>query len=228
MQDVRNGKTNFDRKVKSLSMSADKKVMSIVSWLENYARDSGEWLPNENHKIQLADFKWAHVRETCMRQLYEKALVVGTGFGSKHPEKNLMSYSQWMTVRKNNCPHIRIRKFKALAKCTECDRLDKLLLRTTGDDHVVVKARKARHTQWFMNERAKKRHHENNALDSGRAKRAMLIEIDGMDHSKTSLPQPSRWNKKTDGLPLLHTHLTGAFQFCNGKKKAIGYLWHDR
>ena len=211
-------------------MSAEDKRITVTNWLKNYARDSGEWMPNEKNIVQLTDYKWLHVYKTCMRQIKERSLIVGNGAAasSLQLDNDLMCYTEWMRIRKDQCPTIRIRKYKALAKCTECDRLDKLLSKTNGDEREVVRLRKARHTEWFMAERAKKRHHEDKVIKNNGYKRAMLIEIDGMDHSKTSLPVPARCNKQTDGLPLLHTHLTGVFQFCSGKKQPSGYLWHDR
>lgn len=112
-----------------------------------------------------------------------------------------------------------------------------------GPEKRFWKNRHQQHVRWAEMERAKKSCHEERAMRGD--KLSMFIEIDGMDQSKCSMPNPGRFNveyttslyltikfirldKTLDGLPLLHTHLTGVMQIAPGVKRWKAYTWFDR
>lgn len=335
---IEKGQQNFVRKQRATPVGVDEKRFLILGWLDSHARASGERMPNKNGEIQLAEYKWKHVWQRCMRELGEQMAAlrlekaqqllyapgpivvepgsvaapsthspagsgndtavpsqvstllgngsmalpvaatnsgvrvlsaqpiavspVDDGFHAdekkddvnqgaemndqKSDQPNLepggidrvpeaqpetvfpmtYEYNEFMRLV-HQLPYLKIRKYKCLGKCSECLSLEKEIRESKGLDHQMWVARHARHIQWQERERSKKSHHEERAF-SRETKRSMVIEIDAMDHSKTSMPKAARKDKKLDGVPLMHTHLTGVIQHTLGKKKFMGYLWQDK
>lgn len=76
------------------------------AWLVQYAKNSGDHMPDKADTFHLPDYHWNEVWARCAREL-----------------KQRISYSAFMTERKANYKNIKIRKYKRFAQCSECKRL---------------------------------------------------------------------------------------------------------
>lgn len=170
----------------------------LGSWLQQYAKNSGDQMPDAKNTFHLPDYHWTDVWARCMRDL-----------------KQPISLSAFMTERKKNHKNIKIRKYKKFAQCSECKQLKTkrnevqsksnyififiLLMQLWRDTVYIIatpekafwKARHQQHVRWAEMERAKKTQHEERAVRGD--KPSMFIEIDGMDQSKCSMPNPGRY-----------------------------------
>lgn len=123
---------------------------SVCPWLQLYAESSGDFMPDVN-ELHLCDYKWKFVYQRF------KADQEACGL-TQHP-----TYGRWMDIRSKGAKHIKIRKQKRFAKCRPCIMYDIEICKATGAKRTKLVAAKARHIEWFKNERKKYYKHREKA-----------------------------------------------------------------
>lgn len=117
---------------------------------------------------------------------------------------------------------ISIRKSKELCRCTDCDALDnERAAAGTRELKVIARQKKKAHLKEVNEQRQLFDNMKTKALLDGLA--LWCITFDGMDQSKTKLPNKKRLTKVTDELIRLGVHVIGAFCF-GGPVRVMGLL----
>ena len=123
---------------------------------------------------------------------------------------------------------MKIRKCKRFSQCQWCSELKNMIKKTTGKTKEFWQVQLRTHNDWQMRERIKQANHVNKSSHPETAHDYMVLMIDGMDHSKTSLPHFARTPKDLDSAERLKTHITGVHVPGWRERPFTCYTWHDR
>lgn len=202
-------RVNFERKRRVYDKSAT--TVSAMAWLDLYARTYGDFQP---------DFEEIHVPDYNFKYLWDKyrqdqtANFVGA-----------ITYDNFIKSWKREKPSIKLRKYKRFAQCDECASFDEQIdLATTHTQKKYWASKKQVHLDWQQKERLKYHKHCQKAWFY--PDKYLSISIDGMDHSKTSLPAFRRETKSSGAQEKLDVHVTGVL--VHGQwPYAMSYQWTD-
>lgn len=181
-----------------------------VAFLEAYASQYGDFMPDAN-EIHLPDYSWKMVREKMI-------------FRSPQNRCSKATFSRAC----KEVPHVKVRKSKRFSECQWCWRLKKKCNETSGERKKFWEAEHTQHNEWQMRERLAQAKHVELATNDQTREEHMVLMIDNMDHSKSSLPNFPRTPKDVDGSELLNTHITGIHVPGWKQRPYTCYTWHDR
>lgn len=202
-------RTNFERKKRVFDKRAT--TVSAMAWLDLYSRTYGDFQP---------DFEEIHVPDYNYKFLWEKyrkdqtANMVGA-----------ITYDNFLKSWKATKPNVKLRKYKRFAQCDECSTFDeKIDQAKTHTQKQYWASQKQVHLHWQQKERLKYHKHCQKAWFQ--PDKYLSISIDGMDHSKTSLPAFRRETKSSGSQEKLDVHVTGVL--VHGQwPYAMSYQWTD-
>jgi len=220
-RDNESGRTDFNHRSRTdLTHGQSRDKVDFSQWMDEYASSSAEHMPNKNNELHLADYTWKSVYLKCRRELKEN-------LQDNDPHIYSLGYNSFRNLMKIDFHYVKIRTFKSMGGCDDCDDLDAIIQKSRNTaDKALGQRLKEEHLQWQKKERAKADKH---AWKSSRKhnRQCMMIEIDGMDKSKTNLGKPATLTKRTADLIRIDTHVTGVFVF---DETLTTYLvtWYDR
>lgn len=128
-------------------------VAPIVAWLDGYARDNGDHMPDKQNEIHLPDYKWSHVHAKMV-----------TRFTLSKQGHKPCSYQYFKKIVRALFKNTKIRKYKRFAKCSECSNLDTLIQRTMAAARASWIRKKDEHIEWQARERGKYEKHKGKAI----------------------------------------------------------------
>jgi len=191
-----------------------------TQWIDSYASSTADYMPNKNHEQHLPDYNWKTVYRKMMRELKNN-------LQDNDPHRYLFSYPAFMDLIKQEFHYVKIRCYKAMGACDDCDDLDRMISSVRSNLHREHALRlKEEHLNWQTNERKKADKHVDKSLRIGYRK-SMMIEIDGMDKSKTNIGKPAKLTKRTADLTRIDTHVTGVFVYDEILTPNL-VTWYDR
>ena len=190
------------------TLRASPTYLQAIAFVQTYSKQYGDFMPDKD-EIHLPDFSWKSVREKFVSQLEAP-----------------VSQSTFSRV-KDSLPHILIRKCKRFSQCQWCGEIKNKIKTATGATRKFWRDELRQHNDWQMRERTKQANHVNKASHPETRDDYMVIMIDGMDHSKSSLPHFGRTPKDLDSAESLQTHITGIHVPGWAERPFTCYTWHD-
>ena len=185
---------------------------TVKIWMEQYAKEGGEMMPH-NNIIYLNEPTWSTVFNVMQEQ---------------NPSLATMGFSTFNALRYKHLGHIKLRSRTVFATCDYCNQLQDNIARTIGPQKDEFKRELREHDEWQRRERAKKDKHIYKAAHSKHNRKCAVIEIDGMDKTKTQLGRRRHETKSTNQTEKMGAHVTGAQVHYNGETKTYGYVSLDR
>ena len=188
---------------------------TLKAWMEKYAEEGAEWMPNKNI-IYLNDATWFAV----FNKMQEQNLNLAT-----------MGFSTFNALRFKHLGNIKLRSKTDFATCDYCNELQECIARSLGPQKDVFKKELRLHDEGQRRERGKKDKQIQKAMDKNRiyhGKSCAVIEIDGMDKSKTQLGRRAWETKSSEPTEKMGAHVTGAQVHFNGEMKTYGYVSLER
>ena len=183
--------------------------MQTIAYLESYALRYGDFMPDCN-EIHLPDYSWKLVRDKMLADIPMHACSPTTFHRTYH-----------------SLPHVKVRKCKRFSKCDWCSQLTAKCRKSSGVTKEFWENEKKEHNDWQMRERQVQAHHIDLALNPLTRDEHMVLMIDGMDHSKSSLPNFVSPPKELDSAERLNTHITGVYVPGWKERPVTCYTWHD-
>lgn len=172
---------------------------SIISFLERLAEDTADLMPDTNEQ-HLPYFRKIEVYDEFVAEY--KLL-----YGANH----VPVYGYFITVWREYCHLIKVRKFRRFAKCTICEEIRVAIkeARAKRQDTTHLKSRKRAHIQAVMKERLEYRKKREKAMLHPR--RYISFIIDGADQSAFGIPHFCTNVKSTTGNAM-KVRLIGALE----------------
>lgn len=103
-------------------------------------------------------------------------------------------------------PHVKTPAAERFSKCDTCVTCTELI--KTSDCPVTVALAEEKRARHWERVTAERLHLESALLESRRRHDMLVVEIDGMDSSKTLMPHSAVWSKDIQKDKLLKVHLT--------------------
>ncbi|XP_078657029.1 uncharacterized protein LOC144903082 [Branchiostoma floridae x Branchiostoma belcheri] len=179
-------------------------------WLESLAAKDGDRMPNSDQILLPASW--------TMNDVY-------VFFQEENKEEDIkpLKRTQFFTVWRTYCSHIRIPKFSRFAKCTICDNLKKSL-QEAGNKREREEVRKTRSSHILLQKLQRLKYYKHTKKARRNPGQYMSIIIDGMDQDATLLPHYAQTTKDDHGLWRLKTQVTGALS--HGERKCYARVDH--
>lgn len=196
MKSVKAGANSNPPRSNNKTRSHSGKTMSSAAWLKTFAKDVGDFMPNEN-MIQLPV---ARVQE--LYGIYVSELVA--------QEEQVLSRQKFGKMMRGQQIKYACKQMKKFSKCNECARLDVELKMAMGTPQCAdAQANKQVHRVHVTAQKAKYYKHKRKGKSPRTCCTWLSIIIDGMDQAKTCAPRLHRNPKNLDGHDVLNVHLTG-------------------
>ena len=196
------------------SKRAGDSLLAIARILK-YAKQAGDYMPDCN-EIHLPDYSWKMVM---------KKLILDS------PTRSGLRVSQpnfYKLLALPQLEHVKIVTCKRFAACQYCLQLKANIRSSTGRRREFWEDELRKHNDWQMRERLKQAKHVEKATNPSTHHKYMVIMIDSMDHSKSSLPHFQRPPKDLESAEQLDTHVTGIHVPGWKERPITCYTWHDR
>ena len=187
----------------------------VIARVLKYAQQAGDYMPDCN-QIHLPEYSWKMVMKKLL---------------SANLERNALSIAPATFYRLVNLPelsHLKIVSCKRFSACQYCLQLKDHIRKSTGEFRAFWEEELAKHNSWQMHERMKQAKHVEKATNPSTRNKYMVMMIDSMDHSKSSLPHFQRPPKDLESAEQLDTHITGVHVPGWKERPYTCYTWHDR
>jgi hypothetical protein len=133
------GRQTWESLPRGTQSKAESDRAMIGSWIEGYAKRSGDFMPNKAN-IHLGEFEWRPVFNKCLAELKAVHLT----FTLEHFNRIRCAY----------CPEIKLRSRNQCGKCDQCTKLRELYTESTGAEKEKYRREYEKHLQWKDEEKA--------------------------------------------------------------------------
>ena len=185
--------------------------LQTIAFIESYAQRYGDFMPDAN-EIHLPDYSWKQVRDKMLSEM---------------PQGHCSNTTFFRAYKSDALSHVKVRKCKRFSKCDWCSQLTAKIRKSSGVTKEFWENEKTEHNDWQMRERLVQAQHIELAQNPLTRDEHMVVMIDGMDHSKSSLPHFVSPPKEVDAAERLNTHITGVYVPGWKERPVTCYTWHD-